>query len=170
MISQHSALNALRLMALIVFLCALSLVALAETAKNGSPDALMQQGDQAYARGAFEEAVTQWKAAAQSYHAAGSLESESRALVSASQAMQALGQSTQALQTLELARELAEKSSDPVWRATVQAQLGRTYLAARQLDAAETHLNQARELAQKASSPPLMASVLNDLGVLYALK
>lgn len=149
-----------------LFIVAPVLPSLSET----PPEAVMQQGNQAYARGAFEDALAHWKAAAQQYHATGSVEGESRALASAAQAQQALGHSTQALQSLELASALAQRMPDQTWQATVQAQLGRTYLAARQLDAAAQHLAQARELGEKAMSPALSASVLNDLGVLHALK
>lgn len=141
----------------------------ADSAKEGSPDMLMQQGAGAYGRGAFEEAVTQWKEAARKYREADQPAGESRALLSAAQAMQALGQTTQALQSLELALGLAQRMQDPVWLATVQAHLGRAYLAGRQWDAAAQHLTQAKEQAQRAASPRLLASVLNDQGVLYAL-
>jgi CHAT domain-containing protein len=135
-----------------------------------TPDALMQQGAHAYETGAFEDAIGHWKAAARAYHDGGAPAGESRALASAAQAQQALGHSTDALQTLELASALAQRAPDPLWKATLQSQLGRTYLAARQLDAAEQHLTQARELAVAALSPSLTASVMNDLGVLHALK
>jgi CHAT domain-containing protein len=71
---------------------------------------------------------------------------------------------------LELASTLAQNEPDALWRATVLAQLGHTYLTARQLDAASTHLTQARELIDRASSPALTASFLNDLGILHALQ
>ncbi len=135
-----------------------------------APDALMQQGSRAYETGAFEDAVGHWKAAARGYHDAGSPAGESRALASAAQAQQALGHSTDALQSLELASALAQQAPDPSWTAALEAQLGRTYLAARQLDAAEQHLTRARELAAGALSPALIASAMNDLGVLHALQ
>jgi len=162
--------NKSAILAVVVGLFLLPALLLADSVKDGSPERLMQQGAQAYQRGAFEEALSQWKAAAQRYHDAGQQDGESRALVSAAQAAQALGQSGQAIQQLELALALAQQGTDLAWRATVLDQLGRAYLTARQLDAASTHLTQAEELARRQPSPAVIAAILNDKGVLHALK
>jgi CHAT domain-containing protein len=130
---------------------------------------VMAQGTQAFQRGAYEEALGKWKEAAQQYEAQGQAHQQSQALVAAARAAESLGQTKQALQLLELASTLAQKEPDALWRATVLAQLGHTYLTARQLDAASTHLTQAHELAKQASSPTLTAPLLNDLGILHAL-
>ncbi|WP_080887386.1 CHAT domain-containing protein [Nitrospira japonica] len=142
----------------------------ADTVKQGTAESLMQQGAQAYQRGAFEEALNNWRAAASRYHETGSTDGESRALVSAAQATQALGQSTQAIQYLELALALAQKGSDHAWHATVLDQIGRAYLTARQLDPAAQYLAQAEEVARRQPSAAVSAAILNDLGVLHALK
>ena len=137
----------------------------------GSPaNDAMTQGTKAFQRGAYDEALGMWKDAARQYEAQGRSHDQSRALVSAARAAESLGQTRQALQLLELALALAQQDADIPWRATVLAQLGHTYLTARQLDAASTHLTKARELAKEISSPALAASLLNDLGVLAALQ
>jgi tetratricopeptide (TPR) repeat protein len=130
----------------------------------------MAQGAQAFQRGSYEDALGKWKEAARQYETQGQAHQQSQALVAAARAAEAMGQIRNALQLLELAAALAQKEPDTVWRATVLAQLGHTYLTARQLDAASTHLTQARELTTHLSSPALTASLLNDLGILHALQ
>ena len=140
------------------------------SAPSSPTDEVMAQGTQAFQRGAYEDALGKWKEAARQYETQGQLRKQSQALVSAARAAESLGQTKQALQLLELASTLAQKEPDALWRATVLAQLGHTYLTARQLDAASTHLTQAHELAKQVSSPALTASLLNDLGILHALQ
>jgi CHAT domain-containing protein len=130
----------------------------------------MAQGTQAFQRGLYEDALGKWKEAARQYEAHGQSHQQSQALVAAARAAESLGQTRHALQLLELASALAQNEPDALWRATVLAQLGHTYLTARQLDAASTHLTQARELTKGSSSPALTASLLNDLGILHALQ
>ena len=139
------------------------------SAPSSPTDEIMVQGTQAYQRGAYEDALGKWKEAARQYETQGQPHQQSQALVAAARAAESLGQTKQALQLLELASTLAQKEPDALWRATVLAQLGHTYLTARQLDAASTHLTQAHELAKQASSPTLTAPLLNDLGILHAL-
>lgn len=137
----------------------------------GSPaNDAMTQGTQAFQRGAYEDALRQWKEAARQYERQGQSHQQSQAFVAASRAAESLGQNRQALQLLELASTLAQKEPDISWRATVLAQLGHSYLTARQLDAASTHLMQAHALTRDLSAPALKASLLNDLGILHALQ
>lgn len=136
---------------------------------SSEPGELMTQGRDAARRGAFEEALAHWKEAARLYGAGGDLAHQGEALVSASQAAQTLGQTKQALQSLELALVLAQQRPDSLWEATVLAQLGRTYLATRQLEPAADYLNQAQALLKSHASPALAAAIGNDRGILYAL-
>jgi tetratricopeptide (TPR) repeat protein len=130
----------------------------------------MAQGTQAFQRGSYEDALRKLKEAARQYEAQGQAHQQSQALVLAARSAESLGQTRQALQLLELASTLAQNEQDALWRATVLAQLGHTYLTARQLDAASTHLTQAQELTRQISSPALTASLLNDIGILHALQ
>src|SRR5262245_40428239 len=93
------------LMFVVTFVTALSLL-LSSTpgtiaAKDPSADELMRQGLQAYQRGAFDQALTAWKQAAQLYEREGKLMDQSRALVQSAQASEATGQTKQALQQME---------------------------------------------------------------------
>jgi CHAT domain-containing protein len=132
-----------------------------------APDALMTQGFQAYQRGSFDQALAAWKQAAQLYEQAGKVQERSQALVQAAQASESLGQVTQALQQLELALALAQETHDRAWVATVLENLGRTYLAARNQEAAVQHLNQALNMAKTDGTPRLIATIQNDLGLAH---
>jgi len=130
-----------------------------------SPDTLMKQGLQAYQRGAFEQALAAWKQAAGLYEQAGKVREQSQALVQAAHASESIGQVSQALQELEVALALAQQTQDRAWIATVLENLGRTYLAARQPEAATQHLTQALEMATAEGNPSLIAAIQNDLGL-----
>jgi len=159
---------------IVVFLVAIMFVAvmapsiLAVPPLSSSPETVMDQGARAFRRGAFDQALAAWKAAAELYGRNGQIKQQSEALVQAAQAAQALGQLRAALQHLDLALSLAHQIGDQTWLATVLEGLGRTYLAMRQLDAAASYLDQALELARAQDSPALKAAVLNDLGILRA--
>jgi CHAT domain-containing protein len=139
-------------------------------AGDQDPALLMTQGQQAYRHGAFDDALAHWREAARLFEARGDRVQQSRALVFSAQAAQAAGHTQQALQSLEVAWAIAQQEPDMEWRATVLAQLGRSYLAARQLDAASSYLTRAQEAAQGQSSALLNASIRNDQGVLAALQ
>jgi CHAT domain-containing protein len=142
-----------------------------ESHQTSSPgDSLVQQGSQAFERGAFGEALAHWKQAAEFYKRTGNSPAQVEALVFSSQAAMALGQSKQALQSLELALALAQKSGEPLMEASLLGHLGRTYLTLRQLPEASDYLAQAAATARKHNSSPLLATTLNDLGILFALK
>ena len=159
---------------IVVFVVAIMFVAvmapsiLAVAPLSSSPETVMDQGARAFRRGAFDQALAAWKAAAELYGRNGQIKQQSEALVQAAQAAQALGQLRAALQHLDLALSLAHQIGDQTWLATVLEGLGRTYLAMRQLDAAASYLDQALELARAQDSPALKAAVLNDLGILRA--
>lgn len=140
------------------------------SAPSSPADEMMTQGSQAFQRGSYADALGTWKEAARQYETQGQAHQQSQALVAAARAAESLGQTKQALLFLELASALAQYEPDALWQATVLAHLGHTYLTARQLDAASTHLTQAQELTKQFSSPALTASLLNDLGILHALE
>src|SRR5689334_12681993 len=106
----------------------------------------MKEGVQAFERGAFGEALSHWKQAAEFYKGSGNAPAQVEALVFSSQALMALGQSKQALQALELALALAHKGGDPIAEASVLGHLGRTYLTLRQLPEALEYLHQTEAL------------------------
>ena len=138
------------------------------SAAEPSPEALMQQGLDAYHQGSFDRALASWKQAAQLYEQAGKIREQSQALVQLAQASEAIGQVGQALQHLELALALAQRNQDSLWTATVLENLGRTYLTAGKPDPAMQYLTQALEIATAQREQRLIATVHNDLGLLQA--
>jgi CHAT domain-containing protein/predicted negative regulator of RcsB-dependent stress response len=162
-VRSHSARPALALAAAALLTVAAAFGTTA--ALEPAPEALMQQGMQAYQRGAFDQALAAWKQAAQLYEQAGNDRERCRALVQAAQASESLGQVSQALQQLELALVLAQHSGDRALTAAVQANLGRAYLTARKPDQAKETLTQALETAGATGDPRLIAAVHNDLGL-----
>jgi CHAT domain-containing protein len=134
--------------------------------ESAAPDVLVQQGGQAFAHGAFDQALAAWKEAARLYERDERVKEHSRALVHVAQAEQSLGQLRPALQHLELALSLAQQAGDPVWMAVVLDGMGRAYFANRQPEAAVHHLTQALEIARQQETRGLAAAVLNDLGIL----
>ncbi len=143
----------------------------AESHEISSPaDSLMKEGAQHFQKGAFSEALSHWKRAAEIYKGIGNTPAQVEALVFSSQASMALGQSKQALQSLELALALAQKGGAPLVEASLFGHLGRTYLTLQQLSEASDYLEQAAAAARKQDSSPLLATTLNDLGILFSLK
>ncbi|MBH0200576.1 MAG: CHAT domain-containing protein [Nitrospira sp.] len=149
---------------------ALLLPVTAQAAPDVTADASMQRGTQAFQRGAFGEALAQWKQAADLYKGAGNRPLQIEALVLSAQASMELGHSKQALQSLELALAVANQSRQALAEASVLGHLGRTYLTLRQLTEAFEYLHRASALAHTQDSAPLKAAVLNDLGILSALR
>lgn len=170
--THHMTANQLRvLLVLLVATCVL-LAKLPATGAAAEPSAevLMQEGLQAYQRGAFEQALAAWKQASRLYERGGKTKNRIESLMLAAQAAQALGQTKQALLQLDLALVLSQHSGDHLVMAGVLAHLGRTYLAARQLDEAAERFTQALDIARRQGSSSLAAATLNDLGVLQALR
>ncbi len=130
----------------------------------------MKEGGLAFQRGAFGQALSHWKQAAELYKGAGNAPAQFEALVLSTQASMGLGQSKQALQSLELALALAQKGGDPLPEISALGHLGRTYMTLGQVTEASEYLHQASTLAKQQNSSLLMATTLNDLGVLFALK
>lgn len=143
---------------------------LSAASPGDDPATHMSQGEEAFRRGVFEQALVHWKEAARLYGIRGDLVHQGQALLSVAQTAHTMGQTKQALQSLELALTLAQQQPDVVWRATVLAQLGRTYLATRQLDAANQYLSQALEIARTTNGDRALATILNDIGILRALQ
>src|ERR1044071_3736978 len=76
-------------------------------------DLSVNEGNRAFERGAFGEALSHWKQATELYKHAGNVPAQFDTLILSSQASMGLGQSKQALQSLELALALAQKNDDP---------------------------------------------------------
>jgi len=154
---------------LFLFLLIVLLAFTADAVSLSSADVSMQQGTQAFQRGAFTEALSQWKQAADLYKGTGNYSMQIEALTHSAHASMELGQSKQALQSLELALALANQNGQSSLEAAVLGQLGHTYLSLRQLTEASEYLQRATTLGRQQDSATLLAAALNDLGIVSAL-
>jgi len=125
-------------------------------------------GRAALASGRFDEAVSQWRAAAQFYGRANDSAGKLDALLNLGNAYEALGQLTFAIGTLENAEQLAESTGDNTGLSLARNSLGAARTAARQFDPARLDLHEALALAQNLHDTALAASVLNNLGNLFS--
>ena len=129
---------------------------------------LLQQGDKAFRRGAFEQAADAWQQSAQLAHEAGNLREECDAHVALAQSYVALGFHTRAAQQLELAVAIAQSAGDPSRQAAALDLLGQTYLTAGRPEPALETLENAQRLAAEAQDQVRMAAILHSLGTTQA--
>jgi len=139
----------------------------APVAHTTAAQEFMAQGWNAWQRGAFEDAVRAWLAAAQRYEQAGQPRAQSDALTQLAHAYQALGQYRKAVQHLSSALALAQKAGDRAQAATVLGGLGGSYFVTGSLDAAQQALQEGVRLAREISNVALIAALLNDLGNVF---
>jgi len=139
----------------------------APAAPTTAAQEFMAQGWSAWQRGAFEDAVRAWLAAAQHYEQARQPRAQSDALTQLARAYQALGQYRKAVQNLSLALELAQKSGDRAQAAAVLGGLGRISFVTGSLDAAQQALQEGLRLARELNNVAIMAALLNDLGNVF---
>jgi len=155
-------------------LCLPLLVLLASPAHTAEPDdslsyqSLMQEGSDAFRRGAFERAVELWQEAVRSSHEAGHLVEESDARLALAQAYLSLGFHTRAAQDLDVALVLSQGSKDRGRQAAAMELLGQTYLAGGRPDAALEILQQAKPLAHDVGDLRLTASIVHSLAAVQS--
>jgi hypothetical protein len=101
---------------LLLVVVVLFLVTPSESHDTSTPaGSAMKEGGLAFQRGAFGEALSHWKQAADLYKGAGNKPGTGRGPTSSRPRLGwSLGQSKQALQSLELALAAAHKSDDPL--------------------------------------------------------
>jgi len=88
----------------------------------------MHKGEVFYQRGVFGEAAVNWMEAARLYEEAGQLKQQSLALLYLSQALERIGQTRNAIQTLETARDLANRVKDTGLVTRILGRLGHIHL------------------------------------------
>ena len=144
------------------------LVTLTVAADSLPAERYMEEGWQAFQKGAFEQAAVSWTEAAGQYERAGKVLERSEALFRLSEAYQAVGQYRKALQKLETAQRLAAQLGDPAWLATILGSLGNLYAAAGQYPEAARLLSEALKIAKDLGDAGLSARLLNNVGNLAA--
>jgi tetratricopeptide (TPR) repeat protein len=109
-------------------------------------------------RGDFEQAVSDWREAAQRYQTEGKLGQQSLALVYLSQAYQALGHYQEAAKNLELAVATAKSAGDRAQTALALGNLGNLYIATGTADTAQKYLQEGLSLARELGNSELTAT------------
>jgi CHAT domain-containing protein len=129
---------------------------------------LLEEGREAFGRGAFELAAEIWKQAAQEARDAGRPGEESDARVGLGQALLSLGFHTRAALNLDLAVTLAEEAEDRSRQTVAMEWLGQAYLAGGQSDMALETLEHAKRLAGETEDQLRMASIVHSLAAVQS--
>ncbi len=134
----------------------------------GSAEQSMRQGLEAFQRGAFDQAVSNWSDAAKAYATEGAFSKQCETLVRIGRAQQALGLHSKAIQSLEEALAIAQRLGDFRDKATVFGSLGNVYIASGSEEKASKYLNEGLTMSRELNDAALCASILNNLGNLCA--
>ena len=136
--------------------------------ENLSPENFMALGLTSFQRGAFEQAVIEWKEAARLYEKERKPSKQSEALTLLAQAYQYVGQYSETLKSLKSALALAEKSGDRRQIAAVLGSLGNLHITLGPLDKAFQYFNEGLSMAKELGDSGLSATIFNNLGNLFA--
>ena len=147
---------------------AFSLVWSASPLEAASPQESSEQGLKAFQRGAFEDAISNWTDAANSYQQEGKTDQQLATLSQLAEAYIVLGQYRQAVKTLETALELAQKSRDATQIPSLLARLGNAHIPIGPPETAEEYLTRGLGMARERNDAELTAVILNNLGNLYS--
>jgi len=149
-------------------LCPPLLVAQSSSASSkSSAEKYMVQGLSAFQRGAFEQAVLDWREAVKLYETERKSNKQKEALTLLAQAYQYIGQYNEALKSLKSALALAEKSGDRTQIAPVLGSLGNLHIILGPPDKAFQYLNESLSMAKELGDSGLSATILNNLGNLF---
>lgn len=129
---------------------------------------VMQQGHDAFQRGAFEQAAESWRQAAQMAGQAGRPLEQCDAQIALGQAYLALGFQNRSAQSLELAVAMAQSAGDRAREAAALELLGQVYLTAGRPEPAMETLQQGQRLATEAGDQVRLATVYHTLGAAQA--
>ena len=135
---------------------------------EGTAEQRMKLGQAAYERGAFDEALTQWRQAEQLWGAQHHDQAQINALLNLGAAYQALGQHRLAFRTLERAGDLAENSPGRPPLLAAQNEVGVVCDCLSQFQRAEETFRHALAVARDQGDTNLTAVVWINLGNLLA--
>ena len=151
-----------------VFLC-FAIQGSPSRAQVSSPEALGAAAEDAYGRGAFDQAIEGWLRAAEEFEQAGRLPEQVDALVHVAETYQNIGLFTEALDTLETARALNQEASNPT-QVRILGTQGSIYLALGSNQIASDTLTRAFDLAAELGDNRLAAFIGNNRGKLFAAR
>jgi CHAT domain-containing protein len=159
-----------RLARYVTGVAALVLASTAFAAGPLSPEELFERGREAFHRGGFADAISDWTAAVAAYRKADKAAETYATLMHLAQAQARLGQYRTAVTSLDEARGLAERARDTRRTAAALAALGDIHIALGPPATAETLLKRGLELARSAGDAPTAAAALNSLGNLATMQ
>jgi CHAT domain-containing protein/Tfp pilus assembly protein PilF len=139
----------------------------ASVSSDSPAEKYRMQGLSAFQRGAFEQAVLDWRVAVKLYEKEGKSNKQRETLVLLSQAYQYIGQYNEALKCLKSALILAKKSGDRRQIAPVLGSLGNLHIILGPPDKAFQYLNEGLSMAKELGESGLSAIILNNLGNLF---
>ena len=128
----------------------------------------MSEGSLYFQRGAFEDAISNWREAFLLFEKEANTHMQCEALIKLSQAYQSVGQYGEALKNLETALALAKEANDDDRIASALGYLGNLHIAIGQPDMAEQFLNEGLAMAKVLGASGLEAIIFNNLGNLFA--
>jgi len=137
-------------------------------ASPAAANTTLDDGLQAYRRGAFGEAADKWQKAVEEYRRQGKVLAQIRGMTDLAVAYQALGQQRHAVEILEGAARLAEESGDRPSLTLAKSRLGAALLLTFQLERAEPLLHESLESARAEADSQMTAAILNETGNLLA--
>jgi CHAT domain-containing protein len=133
-----------------------------------APEELLINGDAAYERGSFNEAIREWQQEGQLYEDEENVKGQTTVLLKLAAAYQTIGQQRLAVETWEHAEQLAEQSHDRKALVIAKSGLGTAYTCGHEKDLAEQLLRESLDLARAARDAKLTAPVLNNLSSFLA--
>ncbi len=145
----------------------LSLAQSASTPGESAAENYMNKGLSAFQKGAFEQAVLDWREAVKLYEKGKKASKQVEALILLAQAYQYVGQYNEALKSLKPALVLAEKLKDRTLIASVFNSLGNLHITLGPPDKAFQYLNESLSMAKELGDSGLSATILNNLGNLF---
>jgi CHAT domain-containing protein/Tfp pilus assembly protein PilF len=137
-------------------------------AAEPAANTLVERAQDAFRRGALEDAAMAWTEAARLYERQGDAARRQSALTRLGRLQSALGRYIEAAATLKTALQIAESSGDQARAAAIAAELGNVYIAVGPPETAEANLKRALDVARRLPDQTLTATILNDLGNLKA--
>ncbi len=130
-------------------------------------EAGVEQAEQAFQRGDYENAIAHWSTMAQDYASSGDTVRQITALINLGQAYQAMGQNAASIAALHNASALVDKSAGQHQKIKILNSLGAAYVAVGEYQKATDYLQQAIDKATATNAPGLLAATLNNQGNLF---
>jgi CHAT domain-containing protein/Tfp pilus assembly protein PilF len=145
-----------------LFLCSTVICSYASFANSKS----MEQGQTAFDRGDFVQAIEQWESILTKVNEKQQLHLLTQLAIS----YQSIGSLEESRQYLQRALTLAEKQGDQTYQAIILSTLSDVYLATQQVDNARNYADKALEIAKRSGDNLALAHALNNLGNILSVQ